>query len=105
MMAVRTNMFLSTVDRLSTRLGPINRLVGFVADRVTPQATARADSCPPTGYVVCAVYCQQDIFCCGGIIPRQAKMVDYAPKIEECMCLSCVRTCFSGCSEACGSCG
>ena len=104
MMALPNNALLSTVDRLSTRIGPLNRLVGFIADRVTPQATARADSCPPAGYVTCAVYCQQDIFCCGGIMARQARMVDYAPKAEQCACLSCIQTCFWGCSEGCGSC-
>lgn len=102
-MNTSADTFLTTLDRASRRLAPVNTVISFLADHLLPQATAQA-GCPPGGSIICAVYCQQDIFCCGGLQAQQAKMVDYVPAGTECSCFSCHQQCFAGCSTACGGC-
>jgi hypothetical protein len=98
-MEMLNDTFLSTVDRVSRRLGPINNLIGLVVDRIAPKAMARA-GCVPIGYQVCNVYCQADIFCCGQFMAQGAKIVKYAPNISTCGSGQ-EKTCFDGCSAAC----
>jgi hypothetical protein len=102
-MNASTDTFLTTIDRASRRLAPVNTVITFLADHLLPQATARA-ACPPSGAIICAVFCQEDMFCCGGIQAQQAKMVDYVPAGSSCACFSCHQQCFGGCSTACGGC-
>lgn len=57
--------FLSGVDRLSRRLGPLNRTITTLADYLAPTATAQA-ACAVPGYVYCgAAYdvCWDDYYC------------------------------------------
>lgn len=102
-MYASTDTFLTTLDRASRRLAPVNTVITFLADHLLPQATARAD-CPPPGAKICATYCQQDIFCCSGLPALQAKMVDYVPAGSSCACFSCHQQCFAQCTSACGGC-
>lgn len=44
-------MHLSTVDRLVSKLGPVNALVGYLYEHLLPNNVAHAGNC--TGQVVC----------------------------------------------------
>jgi hypothetical protein len=57
MTASMTGRILSTVDRLSGELGPINTVVAAIADRIAPKAAAQA-ACPiPSGSCICSRTC------------------------------------------------
>jgi hypothetical protein len=63
---------ISAVDQLSSRLGPLARLIDAVVDRIAPKATVHA-TCPPPGYcyIKCSTTCCAN---CGG----DAKYFEYA---------------------------
>ncbi len=41
-MSAHSNMLLTSIDRFSQHLGPVNMLIDSVMERVVPKATARA---------------------------------------------------------------
>jgi|GEM_PF-2362089 len=100
-MDMRTDTFLSVVDRISRSVGPVNNLVAHIVDRMAPQTIARADVCPPPGTIICEVYCAADDICCGPST-KQNKMIVYAPMTGTCAAPTGV--CAAGCSPGCPNC-
>jgi len=47
-----TDIVLTTVDRFSSRLGPVNTLVDRILNRIAPHTTARATCSSP--YTICS---------------------------------------------------
>jgi hypothetical protein len=83
MMEIRTDSFLSTIDRVSRRLGPISSLVALIADRVAPQTTARA-GCMPIGSTLCYITCDLDA-CCNFLGNRWDRVEHYkTPGVNDC---------------------
>lgn len=74
-----TTAIFSTIDRLTSRCNPIDRLITTVAARLLPQCEASAYSCPPDHPIVditCWGYCSPTadiryagmLNCCDGFV-------------------------------------
>ena len=88
-----TGTFLTTVDRLGSRLGPLNRVVGALADRFVPQATAEA-ACS-TGWTYCYAECYTDAYCQSHGPAPDRRYDWYAP--NRAGCADPTRSCNAGC--------
>jgi hypothetical protein len=103
MMEFHTDSFLSTVDRVSRRLGPISSLVALIADRVAPQTTARA-ACLPPDATLCYITCEYDN-CCNGPIGNRWDRIEYYKKPGSNDCgnpAKCSAGCYSLDCQLCG---
>ncbi len=98
-----TDGLITTMDRFSRRLGPINNLVGLLADRLLPQSTARAGTCVPLGYVECSKQCRSTLACCQPIGAHQELFRKYAINIATCSS-GAIAECSDGCGGGCGLC-
>ncbi len=85
-MFTQNETFLNTMDRLGSRLGPINRVIGTLAERLLPQATAEA-ACG-SGLVFCDYDCGPP---CGG--GRVSRVSHYARSQQACDFGSYAQTC------------
>lgn len=54
---------LGIVDHTTRRTGPVSHVIDRVADRMLPQTTANAGSCPPSGYHSCGYTCSSHWLC------------------------------------------
>lgn len=83
---------LVTVDGASRRLGPINSMIGWIADRVLPDTTARAGGCPPKGYVLCGSHsCKTTVLC--QLLTGKSQKIYYMVKKPQNHCRSGVYSC------------
>jgi hypothetical protein len=106
MMEIHTDSVFSTVDRISRRLGPVNSLITLLADRVIPQAIARAataspNTCPPPGVCICSVTCEYDPTCCS-LGDMNSEVIIYAGLCSQCPFGFQARC--SLCTPDCGTC-
>jgi hypothetical protein len=99
MMEIRTDTLLSTVDRVSRRLGPVSSLIAFLADRVAPATTARADTCPPPDASICFKSCDYTDHCCSQAPPgtRLERFIHYKQPGYDC---SQANKCSLGCNDS-----
>ena len=81
--------FLSTIDRITSKIGPLNLLVGMVVDKIAPKATAKAchtgTYCYSSRGAWCHWYCNTN-----------RKRVDVYHEIQH-FGPGCAQTCDDGC--------
>ncbi len=85
-----TATLLEVVDHTSRRTGRVSHVIDRIADRMLPQTTASAGSCPPTGRFYCGYTCKGG--CNWGLHVKQYIYYDDMPT-----CNSNKRKCYKGC--------
>jgi hypothetical protein len=95
-----TGSFLSTVDRLSSRIGLINSAVNLLVDRIAPIKLALA--C----HEYCTQYCQWTDACCQcGVGQRRQLMRTVPLSGHTCNEPEYLAVCTGPCSSSCSLCG
>lgn len=94
-MFAQNETFLSTVDRLGSRLGPLNRVVNTLVERLLPQAIAEA-ACN-TGWTFCYSECDADTYC-QRYYHLNRRYDWYGRNRAECLAGNATRACNAGCA-------
>lgn len=62
-MKTLTQAMFTSAEAISSRLGPVSIVADKLLNRLAPQVTAQAESCPPAGMIQCWVYCKKTLAC------------------------------------------
>jgi hypothetical protein len=95
-----TGSFLSTVDRLSSRIGLINSAIDLLVDRIAPIKVAVA--C----HVYCSQYCEWTESCCQCRLGQRRQLMRISPlEGHGCNEPAYLVVCAGPCSSSCSLCG
>lgn len=87
---------LAVVDRSINRLPFANALVTMIMEKMVPQINAKAETCPPAGWVVCYSTCGAYLFLCA-IQSWPARKDWIAPSPAFCLNPGAQEYCVVGC--------
>lgn len=84
---------LEVVDRTTRRTGPVSLAIDRIADRLLPQTTASAGSCPPSGKFYCGYTCGSGCWWWLDLYRKKYIYYDDMPT-----CNSNKKKCYKGCN-------